>query len=477
MRKVLGVGVLALGVIGLSVWGRADHAARIETALSAGAQAALSATIHPVTATVSGRDITLVGLADTQAEQDRLVTALNDLRGRRVVNADGLRVLPTASPYVTRVEKAETGALSGNGFVPSERARALLGDAAGAFSLASGAPEIWADMITTGTDALALMDFGAVALDDQRLHVTGTVLGPDERDAVLAALAAFDPSLWSAEIDMRDDGTPAAFRFDWSASDGGTLGGKLPVGFSLEDIAARLQAGEISAQDLRIAALGAQGDMALWDQVAALLPDAEALTLDVDQTGARAHVGLGTGVPVGPVQERLSQVFDGAISVDTITPNAPDGTERVHALTGMRERLSGGYWIGVPDIAPSVNTCTAVVNDVLVGTTINFVVGSADLDEDAIFVLNRLGAYIRECTTSGGLNAEIGGHTDSTGSAELNLGLSDARAHAVRDALIARGAAPDRLTATGYGDTQPVADNETDEGRALNRRTTIVWSE
>ncbi len=72
---------------------------------------------------------------------------------------------------------------------------------------------------------------------------------------------------------------------------------------------------------------------------------------------------------------------------------------------------------------------------------------------------------------------EIQGHTDSVGSAAYNLQLSQRRAEAVRDFLISQGIAADRLTARGYGHTRPIADNRTEEGRARNRRTELVFLE
>ena len=68
------------------------------------------------------------------------------------------------------------------------------------------------------------------------------------------------------------------------------------------------------------------------------------------------------------------------------------------------------------------------------------------------------------------LRAEIAGHTDSTGADDYNLRLSQQRAESVRDFLVAEGIAANRLTARGYGEAQPTADNSTETGRALNRR-------
>jgi len=68
---------------------------------------------------------------------------------------------------------------------------------------------------------------------------------------------------------------------------------------------------------------------------------------------------------------------------------------------------------------------------------------------------------------------EIGGHTDNKGTKEYNLLLSEKRAKAVYDYLISKNINPSRLKYKGYGDTKPIADNTTEEGRQLNRRTEI----
>jgi OOP family OmpA-OmpF porin len=70
--------------------------------------------------------------------------------------------------------------------------------------------------------------------------------------------------------------------------------------------------------------------------------------------------------------------------------------------------------------------------------------------------------------------AVIGGHTDSTGPAEYNQGLSERRANAVRDYLIQKGIAAERIEAVGYGMTAPLVSNLTPEGRAVNRRVDIT---
>ncbi|HRH38437.1 MAG TPA: OmpA family protein, partial [Flavobacteriales bacterium] len=72
------------------------------------------------------------------------------------------------------------------------------------------------------------------------------------------------------------------------------------------------------------------------------------------------------------------------------------------------------------------------------------------------------------------LNIELGGHTDNVGADAANMTLSDNRAKAVREFVIAKGIDAARITAKGYGETKPVATNDTEEGRALNRRTEVT---
>ena len=72
------------------------------------------------------------------------------------------------------------------------------------------------------------------------------------------------------------------------------------------------------------------------------------------------------------------------------------------------------------------------------------------------------------------IRVELGGHTDDIGSDVDNLRLSEYRAQAVRDFLVEQGIQADRLQARGYGETRPVDDNTTEEGRARNRRTEVT---
>jgi outer membrane protein OmpA-like peptidoglycan-associated protein len=74
----------------------------------------------------------------------------------------------------------------------------------------------------------------------------------------------------------------------------------------------------------------------------------------------------------------------------------------------------------------------------------------------------------------GEMSILIEGHTDAVGTDEYNLGLSQRRAEAVRVFLVSQGVTETRLSAAGYGESRPVADNETAEGRQKNRRVDLV---
>jgi outer membrane protein OmpA-like peptidoglycan-associated protein/outer membrane protein assembly factor BamB len=106
--------------------------------------------------------------------------------------------------------------------------------------------------------------------------------------------------------------------------------------------------------------------------------------------------------------------------------------------------------------------------------SIHYRTGSADLEPGSIPVLRNLASLMRE---NPGIGIEIAGHTDSTGSEELNQRLSELRAGAVASWLIKQGVASKRIRTRGYGESRPVADNSTEEGRRRNRRTEITIRE
>jgi len=103
-----------------------------------------------------------------------------------------------------------------------------------------------------------------------------------------------------------------------------------------------------------------------------------------------------------------------------------------------------------------------------------FHTNSAELKGDSYAVLDSAAATL---TSMPNVSVEVAGHTDSQGDAGYNQNLSQQRAETVRSYLISKGVSTSRLSATGYGETQPVADNNTSAGRAQNRRVELRVSQ
>ena len=98
---------------------------------------------------------------------------------------------------------------------------------------------------------------------------------------------------------------------------------------------------------------------------------------------------------------------------------------------------------------------------------VNFELNSAELTAGAKEVLMKVVRTLKDYPE---MTLLIKGHTDNIGSDAYNLKLSQRRAASVRQFLIDNGIAPSRLESVGYGETQPIATNDTPEGRAKNRR-------
>ena len=104
-------------------------------------------------------------------------------------------------------------------------------------------------------------------------------------------------------------------------------------------------------------------------------------------------------------------------------------------------------------------------------TRVHFEFGEATLLPVSEATLDAVADVLRRYPA---LRVRVGGHTDAVSSAAFNLRLSQRRADAVRDYLVGGGVAAGRVEAVGFGEGQPVASNETETGRALNRRVEFV---
>jgi outer membrane protein OmpA-like peptidoglycan-associated protein len=119
------------------------------------------------------------------------------------------------------------------------------------------------------------------------------------------------------------------------------------------------------------------------------------------------------------------------------------------------------YHIDIP-LQPLEANASVVLKNIF------FDVNKYDLKPESMSELDKLLVLLRDNPT---LKIQIGGHTDNVGKAEDNLALSNNRAQAVVKYLVSKGIEQQRLTFKGFGATQPVADNATEEGKAKNRRT------
>jgi len=102
-----------------------------------------------------------------------------------------------------------------------------------------------------------------------------------------------------------------------------------------------------------------------------------------------------------------------------------------------------------------------------------FEFNSTKLTPEAQALLDKVGAALAS-DELGEFRFSVEGHTDSIGTDAANLSLSEARAAAVKEYLIAQGVPTVRLATTGHGESNPVGSNETDEGRQRNRRVELI---
>jgi outer membrane protein OmpA-like peptidoglycan-associated protein len=113
----------------------------------------------------------------------------------------------------------------------------------------------------------------------------------------------------------------------------------------------------------------------------------------------------------------------------------------------------------------------ALNKDGFIALYINFDTGKFDIKPDSQPIIDQIAALLKN---NPDLKLGIEGHTDNVGTAEGNKKLSEQRAKSVMNAVVKLGIAADRLSATGWGQEKPVADNRTEDGRAKNRRVEIV---
>jgi outer membrane protein OmpA-like peptidoglycan-associated protein len=155
---------------------------------------------------------------------------------------------------------------------------------------------------------------------------------------------------------------------------------------------------------------------------------------------------------------------DGCPDLDNDEDGVPDSVDKCRDTKGVPENQ------GCPMPVVEKPKPKEIQRGRVVLRGVNFEFSSAVLTGDSYAILEQVFESLKEWPE---VKIEIRGHTDNVGSDDANRKLSQRRAESVRDYLISRGIDPWRLQAVGFGETDPIAENKTAEGRALNRRVEL----
>ena len=412
--------------------------------------------------------VTIEAIGESDAQKSRLLQELTRRTPADITSKIGISApRPVITPFTLRFRITADGASFDACSADSPEAAVQILAAAKAAGLAEeatcrqglGVPSpLWSKAATQAIAALAKLGGGSVTLSDA--------------DVTLTAPAGTDPTL-----------------FDTITS---RLDGDLPEVFALNPIL--LVAPETPEDDAAIpemvATLSPEGQVQIRGPV--ISPRAQR-TL---QTFAYAVFGsedvylstkLQDNLPEGWMVRSLASLAGLSklnSGIATVSPNAID----INGLTGRRsaktdiaqiliDRLGDGaefelevtYLEELDPLARMLNgaKCVAEITDLASQNKIKFEPGSATLDGDSRDTVQAIAEVFERCLEA---PIEIGGHTDSQGREEMNLNLSKGRAEAVLTALRGARVKLKSLTAEGYGETQPIADNGTEEGREANRR-------
>jgi outer membrane protein OmpA-like peptidoglycan-associated protein/uncharacterized protein YidB (DUF937 family) len=181
---------------------------------------------------------------------------------------------------------------------------------------------------------------------------------------------------------------------------------------------------------------------------------------NVDAIFEGDKVNVGGGAMDATGRGKIIAALSSALGVGVTVGALTDKTAEAVAVANNRattELASLGSGFGVKDLLFALND-----------SVFSFASDSAEVPEAMAPFLKTAAADLKQLKA--GHVLEIAGYTDNTGDAALNLALSQKRAEAVREALIKYGVDPDMLVAKGYGEADPVARNDTAEGRLKNRR-------
>ncbi|SHJ38065.1 OmpA-OmpF porin, OOP family [Ruegeria lacuscaerulensis ITI-1157] len=410
--------------------------------------------------------VKIKAIADSQREKGRLEQELTraappSLRIGLAISAPR----PVVTPYTLRYLIDDSGGRFDACTAQNERARDSIVAAArdagltesASCTIGLGVPSPrWADAAGQSIKALAQIGKGSVTMSDA--------------DITLIAEEGTDPALFDRVVGELENALPEVFALHAVLPKPETDKHDGPVEFT----ATRSPEGLVQLR-------GRLGDELQRDMVDSYAR--AAFGSDRVHTAARVVEELPQTWPVRVLAglEALSWLTNGAL---TVTPDnvalsgiSHDQDARAKIAGLLSEKLGEGQnfdlsitYQPVPEPAetrPDPDACEARIVEVQSGGKITFEPGSATVSADSRDSLNQIAEILREC---GPIRMEIQGHTDSQGREEMNQQLSQARAQSILNELRARRVPTSSFSAVGYGETQPIADNGTEEGREENRR-------
>lgn len=327
-----------------------------------------------------------------------------------------------------------------------------------------GTRKVEASLEGAASAALDAAGYGDVRVDasGHDLLLVGTI-GADQSAEEAAAIAAGIPGVGAVETSV------------WvvDRSEGDTLevvGDPVAITWDGADV---VVAGDVSSEEIREFIVEALADR---------FPSIDATGLDV--VDGLAEETDWVGRVVGLVDDLAAALPAGRLTANPgagvliIGGTAADRSQRRElrklieaAVEPLTFDLVDGIVLGEPTIEEQVEELQQDLDDLLEGKVVEFEYDSARITDTGKALLDEV---LLALAAFPGVPVEIAGHADSQGSAERNLELSEERARAVYDYLVAHGADPERFVVVGYGDTRPVADNSTEEGRRQNRRIEFV---
>ena len=444
-------GVIPLAVFwAIAAW---NNTAPLEADLAARSGDALkNITLDKTRIAVAGRDVTLGAEAFSVDGRQSAVSSVEAVPGVRLVN-DETRLVPEARPFVWSAERDVVRVtLAGSAPLPAvkgrlmDAAKAALGnvEVADQMGLARGAPPRFENAAILLLDQIARLKDGKITISDTKVQLAGMARDLGGREAIAAALKNL-PEGFSVANEIK--APPYVFQaYKDPVAVTVTLSGYVPdnnTHAAIVQTATRKFFNEKVVDNLK-ESIGAPSGFA-----AAVVP----------ALGALSRLSTGTLV-VADREVKLSgdAFYEGAAS---------------QLRAGLGKDFPQGYQYKAevtvkPAAAPVDPTvCQQLFSDLLGKGRIRFESGRANIEPDSAGLLDRLIETALRCPTA---TIEIAGHTDSAGEDAANQALSEKRAQAVIDYLVKAGLPANRFTAVGYGSTQPVADNESDEGKAQNRR-------